>query len=74
MALITLSPGEVFAHRHDDDSTSTLLAGSARLEYGSVVTELTTGVPMVTAACVLHRLVATGQDGATVECLHDEPD
>jgi mannose-6-phosphate isomerase-like protein (cupin superfamily) len=70
MALIVLEPGEVFAHRHDEDSYSKLVAGAARLECGGRSTELEPDIPVATPGRALHRLVAASPSGATVECKH----
>jgi quercetin dioxygenase-like cupin family protein len=69
MAIITLQPGESFAHRHDTDSYTVLLDGDAELETDSGTALLIHGERVLTPAGEYHAVIAKS-NGVVFECTH----
>ncbi|WP_157693019.1 cupin domain-containing protein [Pedococcus dokdonensis] len=58
MAHISLEEGESFAHRHDDESSTLLVAGEADLETDSGVVKLVRGQQVIIPAGQHHSVIA----------------
>jgi mannose-6-phosphate isomerase-like protein (cupin superfamily) len=67
MAVITLKPGERFAHSHDVVSTTRLVTGNVDLTVGDVTVRLT-AVPISVPAATVHTVHNVGTKIAKVEC------
>ncbi len=70
MAKIILEPKEAFEHFHSEDSTTTLLEGSAHYRAGSIEYALQHDVPVLTPANQSHIITNTGDKECMFGCRH----
>ena len=71
MAKIILAPNESFEHFHSEDSTTTLLEGSAHYRMGTTVNHpLRHAVPVLTPANQSHTITNTGDRECMFDCGH----
>lgn len=70
MAKIILEPNETFEHFHSEDSTTTLLKGSAQYLAGSVKYALEIDRTVLTPARQSHILTNTGSIDCIIHCGH----
>lgn len=70
MAKIILEPNETFEHFHSEESSTTLLSGSAHYRMGDVEQELELNVPVLTPATKSHILTNTGSKECVLGCSH----
>ena len=70
MAKIILAPNESFEHFHSEDSTTTLLEGSANYRAGNVEYALQPDVTVLTAANLSHSITNTGAMECMFHCGH----
>lgn len=70
MAKIILEPNETFEHFHSEESTTTLLEGSARYRAGDIEYPLQRNVTVLTPANQSHILTNTGDVECIIGCGH----
>lgn len=70
MAKIILAPNESFEHFHSEDSTTTLLEGSAHYCMGSIEHPLKRDVAVLTPANQSHSITNMGEMECMFECGH----
>ena len=70
MAKIILAPNESFEHFHSEDSTTTLLKGSAHYRSGDIERSLEQDVPVLTPANQSHTITNTGEMECMFGCGH----
>lgn len=70
MAKIILEPNESFEHFHSEESTTTLLEGSAHYKAGDVEYALERDVTVLTPANQSHILTNTGSEDCIIGCGH----
>ena len=70
MAKIILEAKESFEHFHSEDSTTTLLEGSANYRSGDTEYALQRDVPVLTPANQSHSIINTGAMECMFGCSH----
>ncbi len=70
MAKIILAPKESFEHFHSEDSTTTLLEGSAHYRAGNIEFTLKCDVPVLTHANQSHIITNIGDMECMFGCSH----
>ena len=70
MAKIILEPHESFEHFHSEESTTTLLEGSANYQCGSLQRSLLLKEVVLTPAHQSHILTNTGNEDCVISCRH----
>jgi quercetin dioxygenase-like cupin family protein len=70
MAKIILEAKESFEHFHSEESTTTLLKGSAHYRSGNIEHNLELGETILTPANQSHILTNIGYDECIIGCAH----